>query len=74
MTGVSGKNWDLLGLIPTRPPRWLPGMTAEQWQARWEGKPFRLLVTCHCEGYDPWFIQREVKIHHPDRPQVRVIE
>lgn len=50
------------------------GTSREDWLKRWHGQPLRLLVTCHCEGYDPWFIQREVRIDHPPQARIRVIE
>jgi hypothetical protein len=62
---VSGQNWDLFALVPTRPGSWMGSVAAEKWRKRWTFRPLRILVTCQCEGYDPWFIQREVKIHYP---------
>jgi hypothetical protein len=59
---VSGKNWDLLSLRATRPGRWMSSISQDGWRTRWEGQPIRLLVICLCEGYEPWFIQRDVKV------------
>lgn len=63
---VSGKNWDVLSMTVTRPGRWMSTYQAE-WLQRWVGEPVRLLLTCHRDGYEPWFIQRDVKVDpgHP---------
>jgi hypothetical protein len=53
---VSGKNWELLSLTRMRPGRWMTGTSQDQWRKQWRDKPVRLLLTCRCEGYDPWFI------------------
>lgn len=58
---VSGKNWLLLSLTPTRPGRWM-STTPGRWREQWTNKPVRVLVTCRCDGYDPWFIQRDVEV------------
>jgi hypothetical protein len=58
----SGKNWDRLPLTPTRPGRWMTTVNQEQWQEEFVGKPIRLLITCRCEGYDPWHLLREVDV------------
>ncbi len=69
---VSGKNWDLLSLTRTRPGRWM-SESPEEWRKRWRDKPVRLLVTCRCEGYDPWFIQCDVKVEQGGGPRAWVI-
>jgi hypothetical protein len=67
---VSGKNWDLLSLRATRPGKWMSISQAE-WRKQWGGEPVRLLVTCICEGYEPWFIQRNVYVDDPSQPSSR---
>lgn len=59
---VSGKNWDLLALVHTRPGPWMGSMATGQWLKQWDAQPVRLLVTCRCDGYEPWFIQRDIKV------------
>lgn len=71
---VSGKNWDLLLLGRTLPGRWMTVTSQEHWRKRWRDKPLRLLLTCRCEGYDPWFIQRDVEVKQGGGPRVRVLE
>jgi hypothetical protein len=70
---MSGKNWDLLPLRATQPGRWMD-RSQDEWRRRWKGQPVRLLVTCLCEGYDPWFIQRDVKVEQKPRARIRTIE
>lgn len=70
---VSGKNWDLLSLAATRPGKWM-ATSQEEWRKRWKGQPVRLLVICRCEGYEPWFIQRDVKVEQTPRTRIRTIE
>ncbi len=59
---VSGKNWDVLSLRATRPGKWMGSKTVEDWRRERKGTPLRLLLTCRREGYEPWTIQRDVKI------------
>jgi hypothetical protein len=59
---VSGKNWDLLALRATRPGRWMSSASQAEWHKRWQGQPVRLLVICVCDGYEPWFIQQDLKV------------
>lgn len=56
----SGKNWDLLPLMRTRPGRWMSTYRQEQWQSDFEGQPIRLLITARHEGYEPWTLLKEV--------------
>jgi hypothetical protein len=71
---VNGKNWELLSLTHTRPGRWMTATSQEQWRKQWRSKPLRLLVTCGCEGYDPWFIQRDVEVQQGGGPRIRVLD
>jgi hypothetical protein len=65
---VSDKNWDLLSLRATRPGKWMSGVSQDEWRKTWRGEPIRLLlVVCRCEGYEPWFIQRDVKVEQAPR-------
>jgi hypothetical protein len=59
---VTGKNWDLLPLTPTRPGHWMSTYSQEQWQGDFAGQPIRLLITCRRDSYDPWLLLREVAI------------
>lgn len=70
---VSGKNWDLLSLTATRPGKWM-NPSQDEWRKKWKDEPVRLLVTCICDGYEPWFIQRDVKVEHRPHARIRVIE
>jgi len=71
---VSGKNWDLLGLTATRPGRWMTGTTRDQWRKQYRNHPVRLLITCRREGYEPWFVQRDVVVQYAPVARVRFIE
>ena len=57
---MSGKNWDLLPLVRTRPGRWMSTYSQEQWQEDYVDQPIRLLITCHRAGYEPWTLLHEV--------------
>jgi hypothetical protein len=70
---MSGKNWDLLVLRATRPGRWM-SIGQDEWRKRWKDRPVRLLVTCLCDGYEPWFIQRDVKAERRPRARIRPLE
>jgi hypothetical protein len=70
---VSGKNWVLLSLTETRPAKWM-SLSQDEWRKKWKGQPVRLLVTCICDGYEPWLIQRDVKVEHSPRAGIRFIE
>jgi hypothetical protein len=70
---VSGKNWDLLSLQPTRPGRWM-SISQEEWRKQWRGQPVRVLLTCHRDGYEPWFAQSDVKVAQGGGPSIRVLE
>lgn len=61
----SGRNWDKLGLVPTRPGRWMEGTTGEAWRRPYRDQPVRLLLTCRRKGEEPWVVQRDVKVEHP---------
>ncbi len=65
---VSGKNWDLLSMHPTRPGRWM-SMGQDDWHRQCGDQPVRLLITCQREGYEPWTLQRDVKVQ-PSSPFV----
>ena len=71
---VSGKNWDLLSLRATHPGRWMTSMSQDEWRKKWKAQPLRLLITCRCDGYQPWFIQRDITLELKPRVRVRVIE
>lgn len=71
---VSGKNWDLLSLIPTRPGHWMTGTSQDDWRKQYRDHPVRLLITCRREGYEPWFIQRDVHAEYPKVARVRAID
>lgn len=58
---ASGKNWLLLPLTRTRPGRWMSD-TPDQWDRQWRDKPVRVLVIWRRDGYDPWFIPRDVTV------------
>ncbi|MHB1430636.1 MAG: hypothetical protein ACYCVZ_00750 [Streptosporangiaceae bacterium] len=62
---ISGKNWDVLSLRATRPGRWM-GKADADWRRERKDDPLRLLLTCEREGYEPWTIQRDVKIDCSD--------
>jgi hypothetical protein len=47
-----------LAMEPTLPPRWISD--PEAWQQRFDGKPFRLKVTCRREGHHPWTLACEL--------------
>jgi len=66
---VNGKNWDLLSMTRTRPGRWMSD-GPDEWRKRWRDQPVRLLLTCRCEGYEPWFVQRDVEVEQGGGPQV----
>jgi hypothetical protein len=70
---VSGKNWDLLGLTATRPGRWM-NMPQELWRKQYRDHHVRLLITCRREGYEPWFVQRDVEVEYEPVARVRFIE
>jgi hypothetical protein len=70
---VSGKNWDLRSMTHTRPGLWMSGMSQEDWRRQRKGQPVRLLLTCHWDGYEPWFIQHDVKVEQGGGPAIRVI-
>jgi hypothetical protein len=61
----SGRNWDKLGLVPTRPGRWMTGTTGEAWRKQYHDQPVRLLLTCRREGEESWVIQRDVRVEYP---------
>jgi hypothetical protein len=67
---VSGKNWDLLVMRRTRSGTWMSGTSQDEWRSRWQDQPVRLLVTCQCEGYEPWFEQRDVPVVQGGEPGV----
>ena len=70
---VSGKNWDVLSLRPTQPGRWMT-TSQEEWRRQWRGQPVRVLLTCHRDGYEPWFAQSDVKVVRGGRPAIRALE
>ena len=70
---VSGKNWDLLTMTRTRPGKWMSSTSQDEWRKRWRDKPVRLMLTCRCEGYEPWFVPRDVKVEQGGGPQVHWI-
>ena len=71
---VSGKNWDLLSLIPTRPGYWMTGTSQDDWRKQYRDHPVRLLITCRREGYEPWFVQRDVHAEYPKVARIRTID
>jgi hypothetical protein len=70
---VSGKNWVLLPLTATRPGKWM-SLSQDEWRKKWKGEPVRLLVTCICDGYEPWFIRQDVTVEHRPHARTRVLE
>lgn len=71
---VSGKNWDLLSLTPTRPGHWMTGTSQDVWRKQYRDHPIRLLITSRRKGYEPWFVQRDVKIEYPKVARIRPID
>lgn len=71
---VSGKNWDLLSLIPTRPGYWMTGTSQDDWRKQYRDHPVRLLITCRREGYEPWLVQRDVHAEYPKVARIRTID
>jgi hypothetical protein len=71
---VSGKNWDLLSLTPTRPGCWMTGTGQDDWRKQYRDHPVRLLITCRREGYEPWFVQRDVQAEYPKVARIRTID
>jgi len=71
---VSGKNWDLLSLTPTRPGRWMAGTGQDKWRKQYRDHPVRLLITCRREGYEPWFVQCDVHAEYPKAARIRAID
>ena len=55
---------------PTQPGTWMTGTRQDEWRNRWQDQPVRLLVTCQCQGYEPWFEQRDVKVVQGGEPGV----
>jgi len=71
---VSGKNWDVLPMAPTGPGRWVNQAGRDEWRKWRKDQPVRLLLTCRRNGYEPWFIQRDVKVEQEEgSPQIRVV-
>lgn len=70
---VTGHNWDPLPLTRTRPGRWMTTTDQAAWNKKWTGKPLRLLLTCKCEGYEPWIIPENVEIAQDRGPLIRTI-
>ena len=66
----SGNSWDVLTLRRTLPTAWMTNTTAEKWLGQWQGRPFRILVTCEHDGHEPWFIQRDVEVEPTATPTV----
>ncbi len=60
----NGRNWDKLGLVPTKPGSWM-STTDEAWRKQYGNQPVRLRLTCRREGDEPWVIQRDVKVDYP---------
>jgi hypothetical protein len=71
---VSGKNWDLLSLTPTRPGCWMTGTGQDDWRKQYRDHPVRLLITCRRKGYEPWFVQRDVQAEYPKVARIRTID
>jgi hypothetical protein len=71
---LSGKNWDVLSLVATRPGSWMTGTTQEKWRKDRRQQPIRLLITCRREGYKPWFVPTEVHPRYRKTAKVRVLD
>ena len=71
---VSGENSEVFVLSRTqRPPYARAFITEDLWRQSFTDQPVRLLLTCQHDGYEPWFIRRDVKVHR-DLPQEMVID
>jgi len=58
-------------MTATRPGRWMsPG--EDEGRKQWNNQPVRLLLTCRRGGYEPWLIQRDIKVD-PGRPRIRTV-
>lgn len=57
---VTGKNWDLLPLLRTRPGHWMSTYSQQQRQEEYQDHPIRLRITCRRKDYEPWILLREV--------------
>lgn len=69
---ISGKNWDLLSLRATRPGHWMTGTSQNQWRSQYVFHPIRLIIVSRREGYEPWVVQRDVKVNYPRTEEIRI--
>lgn len=58
---MSGQNWDLLSLQRTRPGPWMTSTSEGEWRKE-HGGPVRLLLTCCCDGHEPWSLLHEIPV------------
>lgn len=66
---ADGRNWDKLGLVPTRPGHWMAGTTDEAWRKQYHDQPVRLRLTCRRERQEPWVIH----VEYPRHSQIRTV-
>ena len=71
LSRLSAENWELLPLIRTEPPRWLPSYGGGRWRKDYADEPIRLLITCRRKGDEPWMLQKDVDTKEEIRPEQR---
>jgi hypothetical protein len=57
---VSGRNWDLLPMVPTLPGHWMSS-ESDSWREEYRREPVRLLLTCRLDGHEPWLVNMDVR-------------
>ena len=60
----TGRDWDCFSLVPSAPPYWASGMTAQQWLRHHDGQPIRLMVSCRLGDYR-WELPYDVPRQQP---------
>lgn len=59
---TTGKNWDVLSLIRTRPGQWMAPKRGAGWNRQYAEQSLRLRITCYREGHEPWALLYEIKV------------
>lgn len=60
---TTGKDFELLRLRETVPPRWSK-FARDEWREYWRSAPLRLLLTCRRGNHDPWYVYENVWVEH----------
>lgn len=68
---LSAKDWELLPLTRTGPPKWRSSYGGGLWRKQYADKPIRLLITCRRKGDEPWTLQKDVYTKQEVGPEQR---